>query len=1153
MGSANSVNHDASDGKSSSPNNAESKSVDRTPEKKQVAGKTSNQEEEVGMPFKTPIPVKKLNDARDLAAKFSPMTINDASPAAPHPDDGLTDKEKEQALNLLETTGRTRTSRGAITRQVKTADDDEFEMYYGWVCQAGYYPENLSKRNQDNLIVMPNWISAGYPGSNGSDTSIFGVFDGHGQYGTECSTFSTDNLERCIKQSSAYPDDIALAFEESFPRVNTAMHQAKHNRPRLVDDRCSGTTAICTLIQGKEIVVANVGDSRAIMGEKRDGRLVAYDLSIDQTPYRKDERDRCKRAGAAVMTMDQLEGYKPYDPNQDDYGNEEDDDGDPPRLWVPGQGYPGVAFTRSLGDEIAESIGCHANPEMAHKTLQPTDRYLIIASDGVFEFLSSQTVLDMASQFDDPLEAAKAIVAEAYKLWLYYEVRTDDITCIVVKFQGGIFAEDEKKSQTPSTTPRSPTLEKAGTMRGFKTLLASQSSRPVRRMMSRLKRQMIQEQEDMDDSDDEEEAATPLATPRHLKSKRESAEIESAVKANFLFRHLNEDQKRVLFDAFYKTKVSAGDVIIKQGDKGDRFYVIRTGVYEVFVKGADEASKMSEHGSLVHTYRSSADQLVGNPSFGELALMYGKPRAATVIACEDGELWALDRKTFKACLMKSSSKKLVKTLKNVEVLSSLSKSQLRRLADILTEVKYQDGDVIIRQGDDGDSFYVLLSGNVECTINPKPEDAEGELAPAREGKVVLTLEPGGYFGERALLQSEKRAANVIATGGPVVCLYISRTAFEEVLGPLSDLIAADGARREAKAMSISHMKSKRVKEGLETSVLSDFKRLDHAILEIGSFGHMWITKSTANSKLYTMSSYNKQAVDEAKQGKGVRRNRDYLLSVAVRETKIQRPKGAIRFIPNVVCTFNSEIAVHVLYEDTFCGNVQGFLEGFQKKPEKISAAQWVCACVIAMLSDVRGDCLLLRGVNAEMLMVNSQGYVKLPDLKFAKFLGDLNDRTFTMCGAAEYMSPEQVQNTGHGLSADCWSLGVLAFEFLTGASPFASESEGALYKTIAAFNPADLSFPDDVPDEAADFCRKLLDPSPYTRMVSEDAEKHPWMSTIDFKELKYGGIGFVESPLAAEAKSCITEVEESGNISDIDEASAESFYETEDEPWHKNF
>jgi len=147
------------------------------------------------------------------------------------------------------------------------------------------------------------------------------------------------------------------------------------------------------LVRGRTIYVANSGDSRAVIAERRGKEIVAVDLSIDQTPFRSDELERVKMCGARVLTLDQIEGLK--DPDVQCWGTEEGDDGDPPRLWVPNGMYPGTAFTRSIGDSIAETIGVVANPEIVVFELTQDHPFFVLASDGVFEFLSSQSVVEM--------------------------------------------------------------------------------------------------------------------------------------------------------------------------------------------------------------------------------------------------------------------------------------------------------------------------------------------------------------------------------------------------------------------------------------------------------------------------------------------------------------------------------------------------------------------------------------------------------------------------------------------------------------------------------------------------------------------------------------------------------------------------------------
>jgi len=105
--------------------------------------------------------------------------------------------------------------------------------------------------------------------------------------------------------------------------------------------------------------------------------------------------------------------------------------GDPPRVWAEGKDYPGCAFTRSLGDYLAEDIGVTAEPEMLSTRLTSDDRVLIIATDGIFEFVSNTEAMKICTRSENPLAACQSLVEAAYDQWLIHENRTDDITVIV--------------------------------------------------------------------------------------------------------------------------------------------------------------------------------------------------------------------------------------------------------------------------------------------------------------------------------------------------------------------------------------------------------------------------------------------------------------------------------------------------------------------------------------------------------------------------------------------------------------------------------------------------------------------------------------------------------------------------------------------------
>ena len=190
-----------------------------------------------------------------------------------------------------------------------------------------------------------------------------------------------------LSEDPALLQDPEKAYKSAFLRVNEELHESE------IDDSMSGTTAITVLVVGDKIYVANVGDSRAVLAVKDKNRIIAEDLSYDQTPFREDECERVKACGARVMTVDQVEGLK--DPNIQTWANEESEGGDPPRLWVQNGMYPGTAFTRSVGDCTAEGIGVTAEPEVSMVHLSPNHLFFVVASDGIFEFLPSQAVVDM--------------------------------------------------------------------------------------------------------------------------------------------------------------------------------------------------------------------------------------------------------------------------------------------------------------------------------------------------------------------------------------------------------------------------------------------------------------------------------------------------------------------------------------------------------------------------------------------------------------------------------------------------------------------------------------------------------------------------------------------------------------------------------------
>ncbi|XP_017959151.1 cAMP-dependent protein kinase type II regulatory subunit isoform X1 [Drosophila navojoa] len=260
------------------------------------------------------------------------------------------------------------------------------------------------------------------------------------------------------------------------------------------------------------------------------------------------------------------------------------------------------------------------------------------------------------------------------------------------------------------------------------------------------------------EADDDDDGATAIFP----KTDEQRARLVESVKNVLLFRSLEKEQMNQVLDAMFERKVQPGDYIIRQGDDGDNFYVIESGIYKVYIN--DKHISTYTHTGL----------------FGELALLYNMPRAATVQAETVGLLWAMDRQTFRRILLKSAFKKrkmYEELLNSVPMLKALQNYERMNLADALVTKTYEDGERIIKQGDAADGMYFIEEGTVSVRMDQ--DDSEIEIS---------QLGKGQYFGELALVTHRPRAASVYATGGTVKLAFLDVRAFERLLGPCMDIM-----------------------------------------------------------------------------------------------------------------------------------------------------------------------------------------------------------------------------------------------------------------------------------------------------------------------------------------------------------------------------
>lgn len=254
---------------------------------------------------------------------------------------------------------------------------------------------------------------------------------------------------------------------------------------------------------------------------------------------------------------------------------------------------------------------------------------------------------------------------------------------------------------------------------------------------------------------------SPIVANNAPKSIESSRIIHSALMNNFLFSSIKDDHIKLMIEMMTEKSTGTGEVIITEGDKGDYFYVVESGFFLITVDGA------------------SLTVVTSGATFGELALLYNCPRRATITCTEPGRLWALDRITFRRLVATNQSDEIIgckNALRSVALLKPLTDEQIGQLAEAAQFVSFKNGERIINKGEQGNVLYIIKSGCVVCSDAGK----EGGLEDVK-------LKDGDYFGERALMTQEPRAANVTAVS-EVKCIALDRQSFDDLLGSLREVI-----------------------------------------------------------------------------------------------------------------------------------------------------------------------------------------------------------------------------------------------------------------------------------------------------------------------------------------------------------------------------
>lgn len=293
-----------------------------------------------------------------------------------------------------------------IAVQPGSSNGPPLKLQVACMSRAGKEP-GFKKTNQDNCFAFEKYIT--------EDQCLFGAMDGHGPHGHLVSGFVKQHLPIIlVNHLTSEGKSVEDALTSGFLEVDKGLSNSR------IDCEFSGSTCVVAYIKGRTLTTAWVGDSRGVIGYDAGKGIQALDLTNDHKPTIPEEKTRILNSNGRVEKLVDEVG-QPMGPH---------------RVWLQYAWIPGLAMSRALGDVLAHQVGVSSEPEHTVLDLDPTHKFMILASDGVWEFITSKEAVDIVAQYETIEEACRHLVDEAYQRWLIEEDGVvDDITAVIVWFK----------------------------------------------------------------------------------------------------------------------------------------------------------------------------------------------------------------------------------------------------------------------------------------------------------------------------------------------------------------------------------------------------------------------------------------------------------------------------------------------------------------------------------------------------------------------------------------------------------------------------------------------------------------------------------------------------------------------------------------------
>ena len=411
----------------------------------------------------------------------------------------------------------------------------------------------------------------------------------------------------------------------------------------------------------------------------------------------------------------------------------------------------------------------------------------------------------------------------------------------------------------------------------------------------------------------------------------------------------------------------------------------------------------------------------------------------------------------------------------------LRQADINAMALALQMDSFQNGSVIVREGEAGDVFYLIESGTVDVFKNDKGD------------KPVATLTKGQFFGEKALISEDVRQATCIATTD-VRCVTLMREDFVRMLGNLQDLLDAKEVPSDGKLKDT--LEQQTLKDDKQESISFAIDDLDiNKTLGVGAFGRVKLVRinskkpelSSVNGQTYALKCLSKKSIVE----NGLQ---EHILNEKYIMGELDHP-----FILNYFGAMQDDKNIYFLLEVLLGGELFKYLRTETQFPE--SWSRFYAATVVLAFCQMHSRNIAYRDLKPENLVLDSKGFLHVVDFGLAKKVDA--GKTWTLCGTPDYLAPEVILNEGHDWGVDYWALGILIYEMTAGSPPFYADDPMEVYERILSgqiFIPAYFS------RGLSDLVKRLLKTYQSKRLGktkggTSTVMKHKWFSGFDWDAL----------------------------------------------------